>query len=60
MIITAFQKVSEGSVEKPRCASDGLEGFKVHYRYHEAVYHIHFNQINPIGAIRLTVDGQDR
>ena len=40
------------------CLPAGWEGFKVHYRYRETVYHIHIVQAP--GAAALTIDGEAR
>jgi cellobiose phosphorylase len=43
------------------CLPADWDGFTVHYRYRETVYHITVHQTPPVtGAERISVDGQDQ
>ena len=54
-------KLEEGRLSIAPCIPADWDGFTVHYRYHETVYHIVVRQISGgSGALSVVLDGVDQ
>ena len=59
-VMALIHCVSRSQVRIEPCLPADWNGFTVHYRYRETVYHIAVHQTRPpTGAERVTVDGRD-